>query len=291
MPYGLKKLLEIEAERKRKKELKAQLKKEKEKQKKKEKSIARRKRKLRTYARRSYKKRKALLDKYREMMGDEKGTFFIYLTRAGKRIQFVNRFHYKNSAKEYFYKVLNENNNIVKFRKTYTKTKNRIQPLKVELLLVQKIYDDSSKVTLLRDNDGKFIENSIKDTDNFKIILKSDWFIEEEFQVYGFDKVQDRKNFDFIFNNLVLHEADNYTRIMLYKNKLICHYDNDLNIVICKRTKQGLELYNMIEEEVKKRKIKHVLFMGKQKGINRDWIIEEMMKKTGWTLRKCTYAP
>lgn len=289
MPYGLKRLLEIKAERQKRREEKARIKAEKEKAKLEERKKARSKRLLKKRNARKYAKRKKALDEYRKLMGDEKGTFSIYLMKNGKRVKFFGRKRFKNAAVELYHDLLKKNNENVTFKQTVVKNYGKYIENKYELVLVKKLNpEESNNVTLLRNNDGKFIENYLVDAPTHKILDKNEWLIEETFNVYGFDPQKERKDFNYIYNNIILKPQTNaYSRLFVYRNKVILHYDDDFDMIKCKDTKQAINLYDKIESMVDKKKYPTIFFMGKLSGTSVEWVISEIQKKTGWTRNKC----
>lgn len=288
MPYGIKKLLEIKAERNKRREEKARIKAEKEKQKKEEKKKAHQKYLKKKRNARAYAKRKQASDAYHKSMGDEKGTFSIYLMKDGKRTKFFGYRRFKVAALQLYHEILDKNKEEVVFPQKYVKSNNRIKQHKYELVLVKKINTDKEdSISMLRNTNGKFIENYLIDAPTHKILDKNEWFIEESFYVYGFDPQKDRKNFKYIYNNIILRDPSIYSRIMVHNNKLIHHYDDDFDMVICKTTEQAIELYNTIEKIIDHKKYPTILFMGKLNGTMSSWIIDEIMKKTGWSRTKC----
>lgn len=289
MGYGLKRMLEIKAERERKKAEREKIKAEKEKKKKEERKLARKKKLKKANNARAYAKRKAASDAYHNSMGDEKGSFSIYLMKNGKRIKFYGRRRYKVAALQMYHEILSENNDKVMFPKKLFKSCSKIREHKYELVLVKKIDEtEEDNVTLLRNEDGKFIENYLIDAPTHKILDKNDWLIEEMFHVYGFDPQKERKDFNYIYNNIILRDPSIYSRVMVHNNKLIHHYDDDFDMVICKTTEQAIELYDKIEKMIDPKKHKTILFMGKLSGTMSSWIIDEIQKKTGWTRIKCS---
>lgn len=289
MPYGLKRLLEIKAERQKRREEKARIKAEKEKAKLEERKKARSKRLLKKRNARKYAKRKKALDEYRKLMGDEKGTFSIYLMKNGKRVKFFGRKRFKNSAVGLYFDLLKKNREEVAFKQTIVKNYGKYVENKYELVLVKKLTpEESNNVTLLRDDNGKFIENYLVDAPTHKILDKNEWLIEETFNVYGFDPQKERKTFDYIYNNIILKPQTNaYSRLFIYNNKLIHHYDDDFDMVRCKNTQQAVKLYDTIEKKIDKKKYPNIFFMGKLSGTSVEWAISEIQRKTGWTRNKC----
>jgi hypothetical protein len=291
MPYGLKRLLEIKAERQKRREEKDRIKTEKEKAKLEERKKARSKRLLKKRNARKYAKRKKALDEYRKLMGDEKGTFSIYLMKNGKRVKFFGRKRFKNAALELYFDLLKKNREEVAFKQTIVKNYGKYVENKYELVLVKKLSpEESNHVTLLRNNNGKFIENYLVDAPTHKILDKNEWFIEETFNVYGFDPQKERKDFNHIYDNIILKNTNAYSRLFVYRNKVIHYYDdeNDFDMIRCKNSKQAVELYDTIEKKIDKKKYPNIFFMGKLSSTTSvEWAISEIQKKTGWTRNKC----
>lgn len=288
MPYGLKRMLEIEAERKKRREEKARLKAEKEKQKKEEKKKIRTKKLKKKRNDKYYAKVKKARQAYHDATGDERGVFMIYFTKNRKRTKYLTYRAYKNDAIRLFYQMLEENNSKIRFRKKVFKSSRNAEPFIHELLLVKhlKPEDTDDPETLLRNEEGKFVRN-VTDSDEHKILLKQEYYFEETFNVYGFDPIRDRKDFNYIYNNIILKKHNNYNRVFVYGDKLICHYDTDFDFIMCKTAEQAIDLYNEIEKQTIEDKVKHVLFMGKATKTTAAWIVDEMVEKTGWTRRKC----
>ena len=288
MPYGFKKMLEIEAERKKRREEKAKIKAEKEKQKLEEKKEARRKRLKQKRNARYFAKKRKIRDEQRRITGDEKGMFSIYLMRDGKRTKFLGSKRLKNAALQLYHQILDENNSKVMFKQKGTKLNRKMIEHKYELILTKKLKDDDTdNISMLRNEDGKFIKNYFTDTTTHKIIDKNERLVEETFWVYGFDPQKDRKDFNYIYNNIILKNPSNYTRLFVYNNKLIHHYDDDFDFVNCKNIDQAIELYDTIEKTIDKKKYPNVFFMGRVRGSASAWVIDELMEKTGWTRPKC----
>lgn len=293
----LEKALERLAEFKRKKEKKDRIKKEKERarikaekkrQKLKEKAKASKKIRKKIYNTRYRTKQRKKIDDYRKKTGDEKGSFSIYLMKDGVRVKFFARRRYKNPATQLYYKILEENNSKVAFNQKCVNHHYKIIERKYELILTQKIREgEDDHVTLLRNKEGKFIENYFTDDKGHKILIKNDWFVEDSFWVYGFDGIRDRKDFNYIYNNIILKHTDNYTRIFVHGLRLIHHYDNDFDMVICRNKEHALELYDAIEKKLDKKKYPTIFFMGVLSGGGATWFLDELEEKTGWPRRKC----
>lgn len=284
--YGLKRLLEIEEERKKKKEEKARLKKEKEKEKKRQKRLERKKKLLKKANRRQYlKKRQKVLDK-RKQNGDEYGYYSVYITKNRKKIRFIGASWWKLDAYKIYNDAIERNRKKAVFPQTIaTNRKNGAHEaikVKYEILLVKKTQDGENTTKAFRNEDGKFVDNIITDWENHVIVDKADWFVEETFGVYGFHPRKEKKTYTFILNNLLLNnedDGDEMRRIMVFKNKVIIQYLEDFDFITCYDNEQAKQLYDMLQKDVVKLKKKYIVFMGET---NSNKWVDKIEEKTGW---------
>ena len=68
----------------------------------------------------------------------------------------------------------------------------------------------------------------------------------------------------------------------MLSNKLIIQDDDGFEMVICKCVDDSIRLYNELEIEINKRKLKSVFFAGQAKYAFKKRLIEAIMDKTGW---------
>ena len=207
--------------------------------KKEERKKARKKRLTKKRNARYYAKVKSAREEYHKSMGDEMGTFSIYLMKDGKRTKFLGYRRYKVAALQLYHELLQKNNEGIQFPKKYAKAKNRIKKHVYELVLVKKLgEDETDNTTLLRNKDGKFIENYLIDAPSHKILDKNDWLIEETFHVYGFDPNKERKDFNYIQEVYMFDICYQLEQLQYEKersDKLLIHYKDDL----CKANKKN----------------------------------------------------
>ena len=284
--YGLKKLLEIEEERKKKREEKERIKKEKEAEKKRLKKIEHKKKLRKKQNRRAYlKRRKVELDKHKEM-GDEYGYYSVYITKNKKRVRFVGTAWWKVEAYKIYNKAIEGNRKKIVFPKTIETNRksgaHEAIDVKYEILLVKKTQNGEETIKAFRNEDGKFVDNIITDWDNHIIIDKDDWFVEEKFGVYGFHPRKDKKTYTFILKNLLLDNedvGDEMRRVMVYKNKVIIQYLEDFDFISCYDNNQARTMYDMLQTDITKLKKKYIVFMGETTS---DKWIDKLEDKTGW---------
>lgn len=160
-----------------------------------------------------------------------------------------------------------------------------------EYLILEKDRGNDKENAVLRNEFGKLVEHKSTST-SWVIVDKMRYNEEESFWVWGYNNKTDRKDFAWIYKNLLLSKLEteyDMMRIILFKNKIIFKDDeSNIDIVFCKTTGDGIRFYNKLEELVKRDKLKQVYFLGSYNkfGEKRNKIIEEIAKLTGWDREK-----
>lgn len=296
--YGLKRLLEIEAERKRKKEERLKKKAEKEALKKEERRKKRIKKLRHQQNQRYYAKKKKAASEKRKKLGDVKKYCMILLVKNKKRVKRMGAAWWRTDAQKIYNEILEKNREEVKFPVKIrtkscgnTRAENRTNT-KWELLIVQKNDEEDDNVAQFRNDDGKFIDVQIIDKKEYKIIAKDEWYVEEKFNVYGYHPKKDRKDYTFIINELFLKTLNNIhdvLRVNVLVNKVIISHSEDFDFVVCKNHEEAKRLYDTLQKDTQLSKNKKVLFLGDIVGSNQKTLMyDKMVEKTGWDRTLCT---
>lgn len=215
----------------------------------------------------------------------------IALSSHKQVIDILYKSNLQQSAYKKFNEIIDENEKNIIFPVKYISNKNiskGIVESNYEILLL-KIKKEGEDVTQLRNEYGQLVNHVIVDNNQWIIMDKHIYYKEESFWVYGFNPKTQRKDFNYILNEIVLaHNNDKnyFKRIMIFKNKLIIQYDFDIDMVICKNQEDVIRLYNELEVKTKKAKCRNVFFNGIVAKSNKDWIMEMIMNKTGWNKQK-----
>lgn len=213
----------------------------------------------------------------------------IIITSKNRQLEFIKGFDSEEKANKYFNKLLNENKNIV-FPVRYINT-TKIEEAKYELVIIKRKKNDSdNNVTKLRNQYGEFVPH-VTNNENWIIYDKAPYDKEETFWVYGYHPLVQRKDFLFIFNNLIKEKCkskNDFMQISIFKNKLLFEKFDNLDLVICKNKSDCIRLYNQLEEWCKKnKKIKYILFNGESNTkLQRQYAIQKIQKLTNWNLLK-----
>ena len=234
---------------------------------------------------RAYAKRKRAILEQHKKKGDVYGFYRIVLTKNYKQYDELSYSWWMLNAYEKFNKYIEENNKDVICEKITAQSDTQdADPVKYEILILKKINPkEDDGVRELRDENGMFVENVIKNRTTYAIIAKSDWYIPETYNVYGYNPVSDRKTGRWIFDNIINVNCskENIKNVFMCDNKLIVQYNTDFDLILCKTKNECLRLYNALEGAMGK-KNKFVIFSGYIVQARKTWLYNEIEKKTGW---------
>ena len=220
--------------------------------------------------------------------GKRKAQYKIIITSHGLQIEFVNWYQTVKDAYKAFKRITTENAKNVVFPVKYINHMT-IKEADYEILLLKRRERLESKAQKLRNEYGQFIDHIIDNDDDWIIVDKCTYNKEESFWVFGYHPKHQRKDFMFILTNFFIKEMkdkDLFKRILIYKNKLLIQYDNNIEIVICKCVSDCVRLYSEIESKCEILKIKNVCFSGYVSNVIRDKIESIIHEKTGWNQLK-----
>jgi hypothetical protein len=159
-----------------------------------------------------------------------------------------------------FEELVEENKN-VRFPVRYINI-GKLVSANYELYIIRR-NDDKTKATKLKDENGKIVNFETND-ENWIIYDRENYDKEETFWVYGFHPVFQRKDFNWIYENLIANDLNkyNFKQVLVYQNKLLISKTNSLEMVLCKNISDCIRLFNELEKESEKNKLKHILFAG-----------------------------
>lgn len=213
--------------------------------------------------------------------------YTIIITSYGKQLEFVKNFYDEQKAVKYYNEMLDENKKTVIMPKAYTNILT-IEECNYELVLLKKKDDEESNTSKLRNEYGEYVEYATTN-ENWIVYDKQKYLIEEKFWVYGYSPLTQRKDFMFIFENIVkpyATQAGNMLNIFLFKNKIFFDSLSHQDMVVCMNKSDAIRLYNEIEKWCRKDKtIKYYIMSG-------DWgfcrsqfyktAIEKIKNLTNW---------
>jgi len=188
-----------------------------------------------------------------------------------------------------FNELLKKNKNEVVFPVRYNNEEHVMIESEHELIILKckDIFD--SDVNKIKDDSGAYV-NYQTNEENWIVIDRAPYEVEETFWVYGYHPRLQRKTFMWIFENFILKDSNNkymFKNVVVYNNKLLVECDGKLEMVMCKNKSDCIRLYNMIEEFAKKNKCKYILFMGNiaHSKYKENWI-QKIKDLTHWNDQK-----
>lgn len=238
-------------------------------------------------------KKKKTISKYIvEKEKKKRGYYMIIITSHKKQIEELYKCSYRDTVYKKYNNYIDENKNKIVFPIKYIANKNisrGIVESDYEILLMKIKKDEDNNTVKLRNEYGQMVDHIITDSDKWVILDKHEYLKEETFWVYGYNPRTQRKNFNFILNEILLNNINDknyFKRIMIFKNKLIIQYDFDIDMILCKNNEDAIRLYTELENIIKKEKVKNIFFNGIVSNSNRDWVIDLIGEKTNWDYQK-----
>lgn len=212
----------------------------------------------------------------------------IVICRNNRQVGYVGKYIDVESAYNKMDELLENSKKVIyPMKTTHSDT---VGDNKYEYLILERKNDDND-VVYLRNDIGKMVEQKT-DSEKWAIYDKFSFDVEETFWVWGYNNKNDRKTFMWIYDNILMKNISiqySIVRILIYKNKIIFKYDDDtMDIVFCKTISDAIRFYNLLQDMVKKNKIRQVFFLGQYNDITdkRRKLENDIMELTGWPKKK-----
>ena len=222
-----------------------------------------------------------------------KNIYHIILTSNGKQIKNIYNCQSERIVNEKLKNLIEENKKI-RFPLRFINV-GKLVDAKYELFIIKRKDNDPS-ATKLKDENGKIVNFETND-ENWVIYDRENYDKEETFWVYGYHPVFQRKDFNWIYENLVSNNTSktNLKQVLIYQNKLLISTTFELNMVLCKNMSDCIRLYNELEKEATNNKAKYVYFCGDvyHSLLRKNWF-NRMKNLTNWNdlkLRRKSLRP
>ena len=215
-----------------------------------------------------------------------KKIYHIILVSNGKMIKTLYNCASEVLANKKFDELVEENKKI-RFPVRYINV-GKLVGAHYEIYIIKKREKNEDNVAKLKDENGKII-NFETNNENWIVYDRENYDKEETFWVYGYHPTFQRKNFNWIYQNLISNNLDkfNLKQIFVFRNKLLISTTYKLNMVLCKNESDCIRLYNELEKECLNNKLKYIFFSGDayHSSLKKNWF-EKIMKLTGWNYTK-----
>ena len=214
--------------------------------------------------------------------------YSIILANHGKQLKSICSEKTEEKIYKRLKELLKESEKVI-FPVRYNVIIHEMLESEYELVIIKCKQEGDSSVNKVRDKYGEYVDYESNDED-WIVIDRAEYNIEETFFVYGYHPRFQRKTFEWIFNNFILKDSKNkhmFKTVQIYKNKVLIDCNGHLELIICKNKSDSMRFYNLTEEWCKKKKVKYVAFMGDigKSKFKSDWI-RRIQELTGWPLLK-----
>lgn len=217
-----------------------------------------------------------------------KKPWHIIVANQGKQLEDVYSTDTEEKVNKRFNKLLKENEKNVKFPIRWNINVHDMYEADYELMII-KLKNDDPSVKEVRNENGDIVEYT-SSSKNWVIYDTAPYNVEETFWVYGFHPQLHRKDYKWIYENFILKYRNDKTKLLtvaIFKNKLLIDSDDKLEMVICKNKSDSIRFYNVLEGDVKKDKIKNVIFMGDVwESKSRKYWYDKIANLTHWKWKK-----
>lgn len=218
--------------------------------------------------------------------------YHIVLLKNGEWRRSYNRLRTREWIFKSYHKILKENENVL-FPQRYVNHFGII-PVKYHLCVLKRREEGDENITL-RDEYGRLKEEppiiSPKPYYNeYTVLDKNPFELEETFWVYGYDSVYERKTISDIVYFLtegLKDSKDTIRSVMAVYNKLLIYDEEKFHMVICKCQKDAQRLHHALRDAAFENKLnKKIVFLGTAAPQVASEMYEFIHEKTGWAMDK-----
>lgn len=218
----------------------------------------------------------------------KKNIYHIILVNLGKHVKNIDLTDTEKKAYSKLKALIKENES-VQFPRKYSNHEHSMLLSDYELIIIKKKELGDDEVNNLKSDMGNYVGYRT-DNENWVVVDRAPYKVEETFWVYGYHPRLQRKTYQWILDNFIIPNGKDKTifkTVQVYNNKLLIESNGDFDMVICKTKDDSIRLYNMIESFSIKNKFKSTLFMGDiaDSSYKGGWI-RRIMEKTGWNEQK-----
>lgn len=204
----------------------------------------------------------------------------IIITKDGKKKKVLYEGSNEKVAKEKYFRTKDKNK--VLFPKQNNAYK-KVKPVHYEIMFLKE-KEETDTPYYERDELGRTVPVNIN-SETWSLIHKDDYFMEEKFTVFGYDKRLETKE---IIKHILLrkNKEDKIKQVNYVINKVLIHQNGDFDIITCKNNSDARRLYKTLLEFCETNKVNNIMFTGLIGKKNRTKLYKRIVEKTGWTINK-----
>lgn len=162
-----------------------------------------------------------------------------------------------------------------KYRECYLFFKEKIKENKKQIIFPKKFVSNVDEV-----KPKKYYIYIIKEVDKVPILMDiHEYLVEEKFHVYGLKR---RLTVEQILEEVFLKFSSNFTKIYLFKNKLVFISGDEIECILTKNTDEAKRLYNYFKNVIGSSNSIAFLFLGTVKSRKfKNELIKKLVAFTG----------
>ena len=198
----------------------------------------------------------------------------IVLCENRKKIKVLHEYSREYDANYRFEKLKYQE---IFFPKTKIYKDKKLVDVNYEILLLKK-RDDEDKNRIIKNELGKFVEETVDD-DNWIIVNSAPYYIEENFNISGANRKLTAKE---IIDHVVIPKKikKDSKQVLMLNNKIIVE-GIELYLVTCKNIEETIRLYNKIRTYCFDNSINDIIFFGSIPKENRKSWYKKIHERTG----------
>lgn len=216
--------------------------------------------------------------------GNRRGKFKMVIMKNFSLYKNLGKSKLFTDANVMFDDYVRENRVSVNFPLKYSRTSNAVskKQIKYEILLLEDMEGHDVKPYHYKNENGKFVELTINSKKgNYRILRREDWLVEDTFAVDGYNPIKDRKDCNFIVNEILEKDSssDNIKFVYYRINKIFVIHNDNCDVITAKSKDECRRLFDALSNLVNNDG--NIVFVGAcDKEFNK-WVSENSSEKTG----------
>lgn len=198
----------------------------------------------------------------------------------------------KEKAFQYFADLKRSNLGSCEIPRLVMVRNGKQSPMKCECIMMKEVGEDEYeqiKSPYLRNEYGEMVEHVSTNNKKWVIWDKFPYEEEERYSVNGYDHRKDKKDFTFIWNEVILPMVSteyDFIDVKTLHNKIVLfQHFKPFRLITTKNKDEAIRLYNHLQQKVVKEKLtKFIIFTGECSKKNRTDLYQQISDVTGYSI-------
>lgn len=218
--------------------------------------------------------------------------YSIVIVKNQKKIETVSKSTSKKLIIREYSRLLGRNKSSVTLPNIVTFKGRKEASDEYELLLLGHNTSVDKTSYIKETKTGEYINHIVEDDKDIHILRANPIYYECLFYLYVYNPVSDKKDVNFLTENVIDKRLEelNGIKVVMWNNKLILDYNNDIDIVFANTKTTSKHIYDYLEN--KYQNVENIYFLGEYRQ-EENKIVEKIQEKTNWAIdeikdQKCT---